>query len=54
MTAKTALRLLEIEHKLGKLWLAVHLGQISHEEGNEKMQELEDKKERLWVQEAGP
>jgi len=52
MITKTAHRLNEIEYEIGATWLAVHTGEISRSQANEKMQKLEDEKEDLWALEV--
>ena len=54
MITKTAQRLVDIEYEIGATWLQVHTGQISHQEGNETLQGLEDEKERLWALDRSP
>ena len=49
MITETARRLNEIDYEIGESWLAFHTGQISLSQANEKMQKLEDEKERLWA-----
>ena len=49
MITKTVRQLVEIEHEIGVTWLLFHTGQMSRSQANEKIQELEDEKEHLWV-----
>ena len=49
MFSKIAFQLNEIEYELGTLFVKVYTGQISYSVGNEKMQELNIEKERLWA-----
>lgn len=52
MITKTAQRLHDIEYEMGATWVKFHTGQISHNQANEKIQELEDEKGRLWALEV--